>query len=184
MNNTELKHLCERVGKATTGKNVTIRLKPPITKNFQGEVYYSPGEGFVVNVEPALSDENFIKVYLHELGHVALNHQSDTNPNLEPGSMQLTPIGELSRKLKPEMVERERSAEELGQKWLKYAEENYKRYSGFTKLERQLRALCGFVSPELMARVGRIGTYAGLKSVEQNLELNSWKQAQLKKGRE
>lgn len=178
MNTTELKHLCETAGRVLTGKNVTIRLKPPITKQFSGEVYYSPGEGFVINVDPALSDENFLYVLTHELGHVKMNHYSDVDPQLEPGHLQLTPIGELSRKVKPETIERERSAEELGSSWLKYAQEHSREYSGFTKLEQQLRCLCGYVSPSLLQRTGKVAWTAGLKQVEQT-ELEEWKKRQL-----
>jgi len=177
VNETELIRLCETTGRVLTGKKVTIRLKPPITKQFTGEVYTSPG-GYVVNIKPDISDENFLFVLTHELAHCKLNHPSDVDFTREPGSLQLTPLGELSRKLKPEMVERERSAEELGSSWLKYAEENYQHYSGFTKLEQKLRCLCGYISPELVKRAGFIGAYAGLKQVE----LEKWKREQLKKG--
>ena len=188
MNEKELKILCENAALATTGKRVKVRLVAPITKQFDGEVYNSPS-GYVINIRPELSDENFIWTLCHEIGHVRMNHISDISPDKEPGSMMLTPAGEMSIKVKPEIVSHEKAAQSWGDKYLQYAEENYHLYSGLTKLERQLRALSGYLSPELQMRAGQIGTHSGLKalervkSMEDEIELNAWKQEQIKKGR-
>lgn len=179
MNEYELKRLCERAAWTVTGKNVTIRLEHPITKQFDGEVYHSPGGGYVVNINPELSEEQFMWVFCHELGHVQLEHVSDISPDRKPSSMYLTPAGEMSLKVKPEIIACENAAQGWGDKWLHYAEENYHAYSGFTKVERQLRSLCGYVKPEYLEHARHIAWKAGLKAVEMEM----WKRNQLMKGR-
>ena len=179
MNDKELKQLCENAAVATTGKRVVVKLVAPVTKNFDGETYHVPGGCYVIRIKPELSDANFIWVLCHELGHVKLNHNSDINPDHEPGSVIMSPLGEASRKVNPVTVERENDAQSWGDKYLQYAEENYQRYSGFTKLEQQLRALSGYLSPELQERVNK----AAIKGADQATEFIRWQQEQMRKGR-
>jgi len=179
MNERELKALCERAAWAVTGKNVTVRLVAPVIKQFDGETYNAPGGSYIINIKPDLTDENFLWVFTHELGHVQLGHISDTNPNWEPGSRKLSPAGELSIKVNPEIAARENGATDLGAKWLQYAEDNYHAYSGFTKLERQLRALCAYLKPDYLEHARNIGFRAGLKAAE----FEMWKRTQERKGR-
>jgi hypothetical protein len=175
MNKNELKALCETACKAVTGRRVTVRLEPPVTRQFEGEVYYKGG-GYTININPELSDEDFLYVLCHEMGHVKMNHVSDIPPDRKPRSMELTPAGELSLKLKPEILQRESDAQSWGTKLQHFAVENAHYYSGMTLLERQLRALGGYVLP-----VRKV--HSGLKSIQDRIELDAWKHAQLKKGR-
>ena len=177
MNENELRYLCQNAALAITGQRVKIRLEHPVTKNFDGEVYNSP-DGYVINIDPALSDENFIWVLCHELGHVKINHKSDIPYDRTPGSLKLTPASEIAQKVKPELVQKENEAQSWGDKYLKYANENCDHYSGFTKLERQIRALSGYLSPAIYDRMSKIAIKAGTQATE----FIRWQQNQLKKG--
>jgi len=168
----KLKTLCENAACALTGRKVVVRLAAPVVKDFDGE-YYSVGEG-VVNVKLDLPDETFLYVLLHELGHAALKHTTNTFAGLAPGALELTPAGENIYKYSPSSRKREDACDELAKRWLYFAAQNYARFEGETILERKLKALGSYVQPRLQARAAQAGTKEG----ETLAEVMLWKAGQ------
>lgn len=151
MNNTELKALCESVGRTLTGKPVQVRFRQPAYKDARGTACRR-GRTAVLDIKPGLNSETFLDTLLKEIAHVKTLWGSWTIsvPDFEPGSLRLPAIYKTS----PENSFIENEAERLAGEWFQFANEYADNYSG-SWLAKRLQALEDKRKIEMAALVDR-----------------------------
>jgi len=145
MNNSELKALCEKVGRMLTNRNVRVRFQQPAYVNAKGTAC-KRGRTAYVDILPGMTSEEFLWTFLHELGHVKTlwGSWSGTVPEYEPGELRLPELYETS----PEISIIEDAAIKLAEEWFQYAEKHVDKYED-SWLVARLRALSHYLEPEI-----------------------------------
>jgi hypothetical protein len=161
---------------AMADRPCNIRFQRPITLDFDGQAMIIGGVP-TVDIKPGFDDETTLYILAHECGYIRLGHAPQVDPDAKPGSQKLTPFGTKLRAIHPVTREQETGADRLASVWLDYARKHESEYSGNTKLERELKALAGYMPPELRLRVNN----AALKAANEVLDLYIWKLKQEKR---
>jgi len=142
--------LFERAARCLVGRPVRVRLQPPIIKSFDGQAYDYKGVA-TVDIKPGFDDKTTLYIFCHECAHIKAGHGAVMDPDQAPGSLDLTVLGAQLRKVHPLTRGQEDGADSMAATWQEYANQHYKEYTGDTTLARQLRALAGYIPPEVQA---------------------------------
>jgi len=169
-----------KAARVMAGCPVNINFREPIIADFDGMAYYINGQANI-DIRPGFDDETNLKLLCHEAAHFRLGTASIEGPGQKSGSQKLTDRDKYLRKVHPVTREQETGADRLSSVWVDYAKRHYIEYTGESMLERELKALAGYVSSSIMDRVYSIASMTGMKAAKQFLEIEDWKRAQLKK---
>ena len=129
------KPLYQAVGSHLAGREIDLKVKKPVTAGSLG-CMYNNGKGIpTIEIDPDLTDERSLWVFLHEVAHVVLHSPAMTKSQrlttLKPGGYTPGPMNQND----------ENDANILAREWWAYSEDHLYRYPGKSKTTRQLLAL-------------------------------------------
>lgn len=169
MNNLQLTYLAEQAARAMAGRPVVLRFKQPARADAKACAFRLHGAAFI-DITPGLGEQDFLFCLAHEAGHIRdLWGEWKVDVTDHPaGSIRYNPaLAAL-----PVVKAMEKTAGSLADSWLAYAEQNAHKYPGGW-LESRLRALAGWLEPELQAKIARWTTEAATEAVKTVLARNN-----------
>lgn len=134
-----LNELTQAAANHLAGQPVIIRWRYPAAEAAAGQCYKTASGQVVIDIAPFDSAEKKYGIFLHELAHARLGHAVYTGAVTKPPAS--IPRSDPQRAAWREDP-REKAANELAAKWVKYGEKNAWRYMPeLPPLEANLRAL-------------------------------------------
>ncbi len=138
--------LFEDAALTLAGRKVTVRQRTPFSRGRSGQALAVDNWRAIIDLDPGIHDPgDLMRVFCHECADCRLHFGSlpRGKENLPPGAVDEQWAHGIRLALDPALKAEEAAAGELGDKWLAYADENYKQYGDPTqqRIERKLLAL-------------------------------------------
>lgn len=161
---TDMK-LFEKAVAIVVGRPVTVRLRHPIIRNFDGQAITWYGK-YYIDISPDLDEKQTLYVFLHEAAHVKLGHAVELDPAQLPGYFQLDRLGQWARQYQPTTLDQENAADREAHLWQVYADDHAAEHPGGW-LESRLRVLAGYIPADLKARAIKTAARGAAETIRQ-----------------
>ena len=146
-------------------------LRPPAIRGFDGMAYHFKGVD-TIHIEPGFDARTTAYIITHESAHILHGTASEISPDLPPGSLELSAVGQWARKVAQESGGNEARADAQAQIWMDYCDKYWRRYPYPDELEARLACLAEYPWQEIIDRATgtgfRVGKATALKYLSEN----------------
>ena len=136
--------LLEKAARRLAGRPVTVRIRQPYLKGYQGMAYNDRQKGAVIDLAPELGEAAALRLFLHECAHIRQDW-AEMAPSSYADYPSSSVVPTRSFVAGHQVDPAEAGADVQAAAWLKFADQNTKT----DDIPGRLQALAKWIDPEL-----------------------------------